>query len=319
MSPLHQVAVHRAPDLGITAMELASNHHFPRHSHDEYGIGVVLSGAQRSWSGMGQVESLPGDVITVNPGEVHDGHPIRGATRRWRILYFDPELLAHTLLPDAGAEIEFLSPSLHDVAAGDAVNLLFERLSRGADQLGIEEIIAQIVPRLSGRIPPERCRHSAPVARARARIEDDPSQPVTLAELAALSSVSRYQIVRTFARELGATPYAYLIQCRVRLARRLIAGGAAFAEAAHASGFADQSHMTRAFVRQFGVTPGRYRGAGLAARPSSERGDSGSLNRVKPAMSGKSSAMSDDASVSTAAGTSPDARRSIGRAAPLLT
>ena len=29
-------------------------------------------------------------------------------------------------------------------------------------------------------------------------------------------------------------------------------------DAAINAGFADQSHMTRAFVRQFGVTPGRY-------------------------------------------------------------
>jgi AraC-like DNA-binding protein len=242
-------------------MEVASNHHFPRHSHDEYGIGVVLSGAQRSWSGIGEVESVPGDVITVNPGEVHDGHPIRGASRRWRILYFDPELLVRTLVPDTASEIEFFSPSQRDVSAGHAVNRLFERLSRGADRLGIEEIVAELVPRLSGRTRPDRCRHSTPVTRARARIEDDPSQPVTLAELAALSSVSRYQIVRAFAREFGITPYAYLIQCRVRLARRLIAGGAAPAEAAHASGFADQSHLTRAFFRQLGVTPGRYRAA----------------------------------------------------------
>ena len=55
-------------DESIVAMELASNHSFPRHTHDEYGIGVVLSGAQRSWSGVGQVESVPGDVLTVNPG-----------------------------------------------------------------------------------------------------------------------------------------------------------------------------------------------------------------------------------------------------------
>src|SRR5579872_3004045 len=91
---LHHVYLHRAPGMGITAMELASNHSFPRHSHDEYGIGVVLSGAQRSWSGIGPVVSLAGDVITVNPGELHDGHPVNGAMRRWRIIYFDPKALS---------------------------------------------------------------------------------------------------------------------------------------------------------------------------------------------------------------------------------
>jgi AraC-like DNA-binding protein len=37
-----------------------------------------------------------------------------------------------------------------------------------------------------------------------------------------------------------------------------LADGRPIAEAAIDAGFADQSHMTRAFVRQFGVTPGRY-------------------------------------------------------------
>jgi AraC-like DNA-binding protein len=33
------------------------------------------------------------------------------------------------------------------------------------------------------------------------------------------------------------------------------------ADAAAEAGFSDQSHMTRAFVRQLGVTPARYRAA----------------------------------------------------------
>jgi AraC-like DNA-binding protein len=84
---------------------------------------------------------------------------------------------------------------------------------------------------------------------------------VTLAELAALSGVSRFQLLRGFAREIGITPHAYLVQLRVRLARRLLAQGHTPAQAALLAGFADQSHLTRAFVRQCGITPGGYREA----------------------------------------------------------
>jgi cytochrome c len=45
---------------------------------------------------------------------------------------------------------------------------------------------------------------------------------------------------------------------RIHLACRLLAGGRPIVEAAMDAGFADQSHLTRAFIRQFGVTPGRY-------------------------------------------------------------
>ncbi|SQI36332.1 AraC-like ligand binding domain [Serratia plymuthica] len=48
---------------------------FGRHTHDQFGIGLMDRGAQKSLSGRGRVESSAGDIITVNPGEVHDGSP----------------------------------------------------------------------------------------------------------------------------------------------------------------------------------------------------------------------------------------------------
>lgn len=261
---LHNASVHRPTGMGITAMELASNHSFPRHTHDEYGIGVILSGAQRSWSGVGLVESFAGDVISVNPGELHDGHPVDRAVRCWRIIYFDPDTLAQRLVPDAAREIEFVSPNVREPGLGHWVNLLFDRLTRTTDGLGVEEIVSYLVGRLGSQSRPEcgRPSCSAPVRKAQQRIDEDPSSQVSLAELAALSGVSRYQIVRAFARELGVTPYAYVIQRRVLLARQLLVNGTTLIDAALQCGFADQSHLTRAFVRQFGVPPGRYLTAG---------------------------------------------------------
>nr|WP_249424074.1 helix-turn-helix transcriptional regulator [Klebsiella sp. RHBSTW-00465] len=64
--------------------------------------------------------------------------------------------------------------------------------------------------------------------------------------------------MRGFARETGITPHAYLIQSRVRLARRLLAAGHSPADTALMAGFADQSYLTRAFQKQFAMTPGRY-------------------------------------------------------------
>jgi len=261
---MHMIAQHRSALPGVEAMTLMTDHAFPRHSHDGFGIGVMAAGAQRSWSGIGWVESEAGDVITVNPGEMHDGAPVVGA-RGWRMLYLDPALVARELVEEGEDQPEIARPALRDpVLAG-----LFARLFVGAtgavpEPLALEEDLLRMLAHLLRRhgtrlrsVP----RASPAVAMARQHLDEVPEVPTTLAELAALSGVSRFQFLRGFARETGITPHAYLLQRRVRLARQLLIAGRALAEAALEAGFADQSHMTRAFRRQFGVTPARYRAA----------------------------------------------------------
>jgi AraC-like DNA-binding protein len=99
------------------------------------------------------------------------------------------------------------------------------------------------------------------VAKAIQRLNAAADEQVSLAELAALGGVSRFNLLWSFAREVGITPHAYLIQRRLGAARRLLAAGQTPVEVAMQTGFADQSHLTRTFVRYFGVTPGRYRTA----------------------------------------------------------
>ena len=87
-------------------------------------------------------------------------------------------------------------------------------------------------------------------------IDADPSSAqLTLARLAAEVQLSRYQLLRAFARRLGLTPHAYILQQRLALARRLIRAGRGLAETATRAGFFDQSHLTHRFTVQFGVTP----------------------------------------------------------------
>ncbi len=256
----HHVVPHASRLPGVEALSLWSERAFPRHSHDHYGIGVIAVGAQKSWSGVGKVESAAGDVIMVNPGEVHDGSPIDGA-RGWHMLYLDPGLVARDLGGELPGDTTF-QPVARDQALARDLMTLLEAMQAPDTHVDAEELLLACLARvakrhrLSGRPLPAM---SPPVARALEWIEAEPAAETSLADLAASCDVSRFQLIRGFMREVGTTPHAYRIQSRVRLARRHLAEGRSVAEAALLSGFADQSHLTRAFVRQFGLTPGRYR------------------------------------------------------------
>jgi AraC-like DNA-binding protein len=262
---MHRVEQHRSGIPGIEAMTLFSNHAFPRHSHDQFGIGIMTSGAQRSWSIVGQVESEAGDVIMVNPGEMHDGAPVDGSARGWRILYLDPTLVAREIADEGAHGGLVVRPVARDPQLARYVVRLFSQVDNPApDGLGAEECLLRCLMRVlqkHGVHGPYPASASPPVLKAIRRLDAAPEVPTSLAELATLSGVSRFQLLRGFAREVGTTPHAYLIQRRVRLVRHLLAAGRSPADAALLAGFADQSHMTRAFVRQFGISPGRYKAA----------------------------------------------------------
>jgi AraC-like DNA-binding protein len=267
-SGIHHAKQHGSAIPGIEAMTLVSIHHFPRHSHDHFGIGVMAFGAQRSWSGVGAVSASAGDAIMVNPGEMHDGAPLDGSARGWRIIYLDPAPMAREVEEEFAGPVEIVRPVARDALLARRFAALFASLtSEQSDPLAPEENLLRSLMcllRRHGMAKPS-VKPSPSVAKAIQCLDSAPDARVSLAELAALSGVSRFQLLRGFAREIGITPHAYLVQQRVRVVRRPPADGQTPAQAAIQVGFADQSHMTRAFVRQRGITPGRYRAA--AARP----------------------------------------------------
>ena len=247
---------------GVHAVVADSAMAFCRHTHEQYGIGLMQRGGHRSASGRGIVEAGPGDIITVNPAEVHDGSPIGSAGRAWRMLYVEPSLIAEAATDIAESATwhgEFSTPVVHDRRLALRFARLFHAATQAAaNQFQLDEALLCLLAPLIRRPATAPAAAPSAIRAARSRMDDDPAAAVSLAELAAAAGLSRYQFLRAFAQWTGLTPHAYLVQRRVHLARQLIGRGTRPADAAAASGFADQSHMTRAFVRSFGIGPAAY-------------------------------------------------------------
>ena len=261
---IRQFRMFRCHMAGVAAVAADTRHVFARHTHDQFGIGVIHQGAQKSLSGRGMVEAGPGDAITVNPGEVHDGAPIGDHGRSWRILYFDPEVIeaaVHDMSEGRTRNFEFSSPVLGDERVSGRFRALFSAMTANdaaAAPVLREELLLILFATLRRKQEGVSQAVPAAIALAKGVIDDDPACPVTLAELAQASGLGKFQLLRSFFRVTGFTPHAYLMQRRIDLTRRLISRRMPLAEAALAAGFADQSHMTRVFTRKYGVSPGLY-------------------------------------------------------------
>ena len=251
------------PICGVHAVQMRSNRPFDKHWHDTYGFGLMDEGGQVSASGRGQVQALAGQMITTNPGEVHDGIPIQQHTRSWRMVFVTPESLAELVGQPA---VELSRPVLDDAALHHAFDQLFRHWSAvpTADEQSIlEELLTHacgsLVLRYSSK--PLADVRFASLDRVRECLLDQMVCPPTLSKLAALAGLSRYQLVRHFSKAHGLPPFAWLQQHRVNRAQALIANGTTLLDAALTSGFSDQSHLTRAFARYRGFTPGAWQRA----------------------------------------------------------
>ncbi|NIY77827.1 AraC family transcriptional regulator [Thalassospira sp. HF15] len=256
---------------GVEAVMAETRHSFAKHTHEAFGIGFMYAGAQKSASGRGMVEAGAGNIITVNPREVHDGHPIGNNPRGWNMLYFDPALIARAasdLSETATDQYEFTRPVMDRPDVRRCFGALFDAIANGSEEsarLRREEMLllmlhhammapGEPIPKSSVRTAVAHAR----IKRAKALLDDSPTQSHSLDDLAAATGLSKFQTLRDFTRATGLTPHAYLIQRRIDLARAMIKSGETLADIASSAGFADQSHLNRHFVRAFGLTPGRY-------------------------------------------------------------
>lgn len=101
-------------------------------------------------------------------------------------------------------------------------------------------------------------KSSVPLFEARAFIEAHFDEPVTLAQLAALSALSVSRFATVFRQQFGSSPYRYLCGLRVQRAQILLLEGVPGSMVAAEVGFFDQSHLARHFKQICGMTPSAY-------------------------------------------------------------
>ncbi len=98
----------------------------------------------------------------------------------------------------------------------------------------------------------------------------DPARVWTLDDLAQTAAASRATLVRAFRKATGVAPLAFLTDLRLGLARhRLGSGSASMDQIAAKVGYQSQAGFSRAFLRKYGVRPGKLRhdAQALRARP----------------------------------------------------
>jgi len=246
---------------------------YVRHRHDTYAIGTTDRGVQVFDYRGGVRASRPGQVIVLHPDEAHDGRAGTRAGFGYRIVYVEPGHIAAALRDICGRPrpLPFVrEPVRTDARLARAVGSAF----RGdLEPLALDALVVALAEALLGaaegddRSPARARTDGGAVERARRFLDAERTRVVHSAELETVTGLTRYELARQFRLTHGTSPYRYLINRRLELARLRLGGDQPLVDVAGETGFADQAHFTRAFKAAFGLTPARYRALTARTRP----------------------------------------------------
>lgn len=252
-----------APQLSALQRMVArfGGHAYDPHRHETYGIGRTLYGVQQ-FNYRGSLRaSRGGDVLVLHPDEAHDGHAGDGGGFAYRMLYVDPAAISQAL---DGASPPFVTEAVaRDPAMAGLIDGAFADFPQGLEPLAADAAVARLADLLQRRSDGARRPTTGPTAlsavqRVREFLAAESQRTVASEELERLSGLDRFALARHFRRAFATSPHRFQVGRRLARAQAMIADGASLSDTAAATGFADQSHLTRHFAARFGLTPGRW-------------------------------------------------------------
>jgi len=245
----------------LARLEADRHHDVQRHTHETAHFIFLLRGQYIS-SAFGAPDVCGEPMLIYNPP---------GTTHRDRFRQqgsgFDGEFLSISIAPDRMRSLREgldLSGQPVRVASAEAFGLAANAVSElaqwePASVLAVEEICLELAAFVARR--DVAAKHAPPwLAIARELLHDCGDAGLSIGEIARECAVHPVHLARTFRRFFGCSPGAYLRRTRIRRAAALLrTGRTPLTDVALRSGFADQSHMTRAFQRALALTPAAYR------------------------------------------------------------
>lgn len=239
---------------------------FPVHFHSHYLVGCLTKGKRILQTGKKEYELKPFELVALNPWQAHACRGNAQAVSEWICVHISQDLMTDILqtgkLPHRFGTIIHASPDSARMFL-EFMELLRNNQSRAAKRKLFNLLRTLLLADNSIAIA-EKAKFNTDnpkLENLREILGKMPETSMSLDDMAKLTGLSRYSLLRKFADFTGMTPWRYLEMMRLEKAKNMLKAGYAIADCALASGFHDQSHFHKNFREFLGITPGIYRKA----------------------------------------------------------
>jgi AraC-like DNA-binding protein len=202
------------------------------------------------------------NIGIVNPYQMHSASKIDKNSDGLYALYLDKnwiEKLQHDLF-NINKYISFQVNIINDKKTYDEFILLCENLFLDDICIKKEELLIEYLSKLMI----ENCNQSLIQPKnilacdIKSYIDRNINSNLTLEEISNQFLITPFHLIRIFKKELNLTPYQYILNQKINLAKELLSKDMTISEIALSVGFNDQSHLYKYFKQIFSISPREY-------------------------------------------------------------
>jgi len=232
--------------------------------HDSYDVCEISRGACDYHYRGKRLVGAAGALQLFEPGELHRSPKVI-SVGDVRVLHLPREMVAkYAETLDLTRVLHWKTFQIDHPRVFGMIQRLHDCLERRSPLLEVQSRFTVCLETLllaGAEAPPSapaKDREPSAVRRGRDLLLSRIAEDVSLNEVAEASGLSVFRFIRAFRACYGCPPHAYLMRARLTEARQLLNAGESPSQTAAATGFFDQSHLTKYFRRTWWVTPGEY-------------------------------------------------------------
>lgn len=223
------------------------------HQHDYHQLVLPVSGQLDMTVGhrSGLVSSQQAAVVAAG-----EDHGFSGSADNCFVVADIPDLLAPELerLP----AFITLNPALNQY-----VCFLYQQLQQKQTTVSSQRQMLLLLIQLLHEQCGEKTSIDRRIATARDYLDNNFSQPISIAQLATVASISPRQLSELFRRQLGMTPQQYLIEKRMQQAWQLLeTDSLSVQQVAERVGYSSLAAFSDRFRKHFDIAPSHFRRSG---------------------------------------------------------